>query len=166
MNEGKRFESPEFREEPKTVEVDQFEGWKLAGSPDVIETTALGPCLGVAIYDPESKQAMVGHFTEPRISDFPEMLDEARKRFGDSEKLRVFIGGGSPDLSNDPALADHRDKRDFINKQLEDHGFKSSQVTAKYQDSATATILRVDTSTGNVDYDEETNWEMLDSYDY
>lgn len=163
MSRNNRFETREFPEEPETIEVGQTDGWKITKAPNIIETTGLGPCVGVIVYDPESKQAMVGHFVDPTVDDFPGMLDEAVKHFPDKSKLKIYIGGGAPEPDDAPHFTHDKEKRAFVKKQLVDHGFQNSQITTRYQNSNDSTILRIDTSTGTVGYDEESYWDDEES---
>ena len=165
MSETNRFETRE-QPEPETIEVSQWDSWKITKAPNVIETTGLGPCVGVIVYDTESKQAMVGHFVDPRVDNLQGMLDEAVQLFPNVSKVKIYVGGQEPDTDDAPHFTEDKAIRAFVKQQLETHGFQNSQITTKYQDSASSTILRIDTSTGAVDYDEETEWEEYDNYDY
>ncbi len=163
MSEINRFETRE-QPEPETIEVSQWDNWKITKAPNVIETTGLGPCVGCIVYNPDSKEAMVGHFIDPRVDNLQGMLDEAVQRFPDITKLKIYIGGGAPEPDDAPDFTDDKAKRAFVEQQLESHGFQNSQITTHYQNSNDSTILRIDTSTGVVDYDEETDWEEYDNY--
>ncbi|MFA5129777.1 MAG: hypothetical protein WC477_02525 [Patescibacteria group bacterium] len=154
MNERNFFENKNELE-PEVVTVDQWEGWKKAASPAIIETTGLGPCIGVVIYDSDSKQAMVGHFLDPMTGDFSDMLNVAVKTYPDKKNLKIYIGGGAPDPVNAPSFAYDKEKRNFIKEQLAKHGFQDGQFKIHYQNSDSSTILRIDTSTGHVEYDED-----------
>ena len=142
------------KEEPTTVEVDQDEEWKFA-SPAVIETTGLGPCFGIIIYDPESKSAFLGHFVDPRTNGFDGMLAEAKKHFKDFTNLQAYVGGGEPNPDDAPYFKEDKAKRTFVKNKLLQSGFNKEKLKIKYQDSNQSTILRIDTVTGNVDWDTE-----------
>lgn len=150
------FETRE-RDEPETIEVDIGE-WKITKAPNIIETTGLGPCVGVIVYDPETKQAMVGHFVDPRVDNLQSMLDEAVQRFPNKERLQVYVGGQAPSPHHAPHYTEEKAKRAFVKKQLESHGFQNSQATIRWQDSNQNTILSIDTASGKVDYNEEDHW--------
>jgi len=154
----------EYEEEPKTIEVSQDDVWKIGRAPDTIETTGLGPCVGVIIYDSEKKEAMVGHFVDPRIDDFKGMLSEAQRHFSNIKNVKVFIGGGAPDSSDYRTYQDSKDMRNFVDGELQAQGFQEAQITKKYQNSMESTILRIDLSDGNVEYDTVENWDEVDDY--
>lgn len=158
MSPKNRFENSGFNEEePETIEVDQFDEWKLIESGQFAETTVLGPCFGVILYDPETKKALVGHFTDPRVNDFEGMLAEAKKLFKDLGKVKVCVGGGAPDPDDAPDFTDDKEKRKFVKDKLTENGFQNSKID--YQNSMDSTILSIDTKTGNVDYDTESHLE-------
>jgi len=155
MSATKRFEIHE-QPEPETIEVSESDEWKITKAPHIIETTGLGPCIGVIIYDPQSKNAMVGHFADPRPDNLEGMLDEAIKTFPDTTKIKIYVGGGSPELCCDPHLTNDKAIKNFVKQQLEAHGFQDSQITTHYLSlSNETTIMRIDTSTGVVEYDDD-----------
>ena len=146
-----------YEDQPEFIEVDMDE-WFIAASPTIIETTGLGPCLGIIIYDPVSHQAIVGHFPDPYESiDFQTMLKSAVKEMPTSKQVKIYIGGCSPVYSPehpDP-YAYSKLQRVYVKKQLIKYGFKENQITTRYNNSEDTTVLRIDTQTGKVDF--ETN---------
>ena len=147
---------------PEPITVDQEDRWKTAGEGALIETTALGPCIGVVIYDPETKQAMVAHFIDPREEDLEGMLSEAKEKFPHLEKLQIHVGGGEkiPDeLLDKYPDNDDEAKRQFVVDQLRENGFDNSQVSVRWNDERPkeGVVMVVDTKSGKVDY------EIIDS---
>lgn len=144
------------------ITVDQLEGWKTAQAPLTIETTPLTPCVGVIIYDPINKQAMVGHFVDPRCANgLDRMIKEVLQKFSDKKNLKIWIGGGSFDLEDAPHFIDDIKIRIFTIETIKNHGFENSQVTTKWLSYNEAQIMRIDTSTGIVEYLEELENEAL-----
>jgi len=162
LKSEKHFKTSE-KTERETIEVSQDDGWKIAKSPYTIETTGLGPCVGIIIYDPVSKEAIVGHFPDPIINNLNGMLIDAVKRYPDITKLKVYIGGGAPDTENAPDFTYDKAKRAYIKQQLLIHRIQNSQILTRYHDSASITIMRIDTFTGIVDFDEQTELEENDN---
>jgi len=161
MSPKNRFENSGFNEEePEKIEVSQWDEWKLVEGGQLAETTGLGPCFGVVIYDPETKRALVGHFTDPRVNDFEGMLAEAKKLFNDLTKVKVCVGGGAPDPDDAPDFTDDKKKRKFVKDKLTENGFQNPKID--YQNSMDTTVLRVDTRNGNIEYDTESDWEDED----
>ncbi len=152
MSEKKRFETRE-QPEPEDIEVDQGE-WKIATPPNSIETTGLGPCVGIIVYDPELKKAMCGHFTWPEHG-LNEMLNEAAKIFPDKNRLKIYVGGRNPS-DDDPPYTFTKAKREYVKNSLASHGFQNSQITIKWSDSSSEiTVMRIDPSVGEIEYDQE-----------
>lgn len=137
----------------KTIEVDQGEV-KKAQPPDVVETGGLGPCVGIFIYDPVTKQAIAAHFTDP-IQDekiFSEMLDEVDQIFPDKQRLRVYIGGGGP--LEEESLDETKETRSFVKEEIKRRGFQKAQVKIRWTDDSLETVqMRLTTETGEVEYD-------------
>src|SRR3989338_6617770 len=82
-----------------TIEVADGDAWQIAKAPQNIETTGLGPCIGLIIYDPLSKEAIVGHYAEPRghgdeRKSLQGQLREAERRFLMKDRLMIYVGGG------------------------------------------------------------------------
>lgn len=152
-----RMLDPEYDGEdgPKPITVDQLEGWKTASVGNKIETTGLGVCIGVIIYDPDSKQALVGHFADPREENLNGMLTEARGKFPKASQLKIYLGGSEPDPTEAPEYPTTKAKRKFVTDQLKSRGFTDEQITTRWQDQGQATIMSIDTESGQVDYDQE-----------
>ncbi|MFZ2522489.1 MAG: hypothetical protein WAX44_03210 [Minisyncoccia bacterium] len=146
------FEYPEFNEEePEIIEVNQTDKWKLIESGQFGATTGLGPCVGVILYDPDTKRAFVGHFIDPRIKYFEDMLTEAKKLFGDLKKVKVYVGGGAFNPDDAPDFTDDKEIRRFVEDKLAENGFQDLKIN--YHNSTDSTVLSIDTKTGNVEYD-------------
>jgi chemotaxis receptor (MCP) glutamine deamidase CheD len=147
--------SRKIEKEPQIVKVgmDKYEVIK----PGMIgETTGLGPCFGIIIYDTVSKYAIVGHFVDP-IGNFDLVIAEAKKRFKNVEQVKVYVGGGAPDTDDAPHFKQDREKRDFVKSKLRETGFQIAKID--YQTSMESTILKIDTRNGSVNYDTIADWE-------
>lgn len=140
---------------PQFLEVD-MDQWVVAESPTIIETTGLGPCLGIIFYDPVSHQAIAGHFPDPYESmDFQAMLETAVNKMPKRKQVKIFISGCSPVYS--PEHADpytySKMQRAFVKDQLIKNGFLEKQITTKFNNSDDTTVLRINTQTGKVDFE-------------
>jgi hypothetical protein len=136
-------------DEREAIEVDQNE-YRFAKSPDIIETMALGPCVGIIIHDPVKKTAIVGHYPDPRFN-LDDFLEKSNEIFKEKKRLRVYVGGGAPDPYNPPSVT--KEIRRFVENKLKEEGFNESQITIKFQDSTQITVMKVDTLSGLVEYD-------------
>lgn len=152
MSENNQSEGLEYNEEPEVVTVDQFE-WEIVEGGIIGETTGMGPCFGVIIYDPETKKAIVGHFPKPSMShEFEDMIMQAKKTFNDIKKVDVYLGGGGPSSISKRDIEDCKKDRKFVKRTFEENGFENLKIN--YNDSlADNTILRINTENGKVDYD-------------
>lgn len=121
MREGKFFENRE--EQPEMIEVEQGV-WKVAKAPDIIETTGLGPCLGIILYDKKEKQAAVGHFANPEQGELENFFVQVRQLFLDKKNLKVYVGGMCYDLMNAPDFVVDKAARDFVVRELKNQGFQ------------------------------------------
>lgn len=158
MEQGKTGEN--IVKEPIRVDMDE---WVRVDAPATVETTGLGPCVGVIMYDSGIKTAMVGHFVDPRTFANPKeeertysfnaMLDESRGVFKDGSYLRVWLGGQSPDMDDRfSGFPKDRAVRAFVLESFEKLGVKKDQIEARWQDSNQSTIMKLDTVTGSVEY--------------
>ena len=48
--------------------LDSSDGYIKGKSPDILETGGMGPCAGLAVYDPSSRRGVLGHFATPHES--------------------------------------------------------------------------------------------------
>lgn len=158
MEQGKTGEN--IVKEPIRVDMDE---WVRVDAPATVETTGLGPCVGVIMYDSGIKTAMVGHFVDPRTFanpkeeersySFNEMLDESRGVFKDGSHLRVWLGGQSPVMDDRfSGFPEDRAVRAFVLESFEKLGVKRDQIKVCWQDSNQSTIMAIDTSAGLVEY--------------
>ena len=155
MSEKKRFETRE-QPEAENFEVGENE-WKIVTPPNTIETTGLGPCVGIIVYDPELKKAMCGHYVWPEIG-LDEMLDEAIKIFPDKSRLKIYVGGRNP-RDDDPPYTFTKAKREYVKQSLASHGFQNSQISIKWSDSSReSTVMRIDPGMGDVEYDQKEDY--------
>ena len=154
MTEKFSFENQFHQEEPETIEVDMGE-WEIIESGMIGETTGLGPCFGIILYDTISKKAVVGHFPDPR-TDMETLLAEAHKIFSDPKMVRAYVGGGSI-MSNAPQdLDETKAIRSFVTEQLIKAGFENPKID--YHTSSDTTDMRIDTRTGEVEYITDSSW--------
>jgi chemotaxis receptor (MCP) glutamine deamidase CheD len=152
------FQIRKIEKEAERIMVD-MEDYEIIKPGMIGETTALGPCFGIIIYDTESKYAIVGHFTSPSQTKdyFNSMFTEAKQLFKNLEKVKVYVGGGSPVPDDSLNFKDDKENRDFVKNKLKESGFQIMKVN--YQNSMDSTILRIDTRNGAVDYDTDSHWK-------
>ena len=130
---------------PEIVTVDQFEMWKFVEPGKIGETEALGPCIGVFLYDPENRYAFIGHFVDPRVG-LKAMLVEAKKHYKDAGKIKVCVGGGVFQAEDAPDFKYDKYKRRYLEECLAKEGFKN--IEYHYAESNEDTDMQIDTRTG------------------
>lgn len=150
-------EQPEDMEGLVTLEAGE---WMVLERPMVAESGGLGPCLGLLVHDPVKAEAVMGHIAMPTTyhADIREMLDEAKKRFKQQERLRVYVRGIGPadkaTAVEDEEEIDPAEEQAFTLKLLEEYGFTEDQLDVKFvrfpdQD----TQIKIDLNTGEVEAD-------------
>jgi len=143
-------------ESSDTIRVDQWDQYASARAPLSIETTGLGPCVGVIIYNKKTKQAFVGHFihTDTDEKNVRKLLTDATKK-ADMSDLHVWLGGG--DVSDpDPNQRQYvRDSRNFILELIKQYGFSADQQEVHWNEGFgdQAVSMHIDTNTGEVRYE-------------
>lgn len=67
-----------------------------SGDKPYLATHGLGPCVGVAVYDPGTKRGWVGHFANPaqEQEELHAMFGDATASAGGAESLHVYVRGG------------------------------------------------------------------------
>ncbi len=147
--EESSFHNNESQEKQKIISVEQGE-WECIEPGMVGKTTNLGPCFGVIVYDEQSKTAFVGHFPDPRIG-LEDMIAEAKKRIQDLGHTKTYLGGASLNMDDAPSFENDKAKRSFVKEKLSEAGL--NDVSIKYQTSLETTVMKIDTNTGQVEYD-------------
>jgi chemotaxis receptor (MCP) glutamine deamidase CheD len=75
------------------------EMWEFAAAeaPDTLETTGLGPCIGIAAFDRQTSRGHLAHIVAP--NDNPDMvrgfLESLEQHTADPSRLSVWVRGGS-----------------------------------------------------------------------
>lgn len=139
------------------VEVDMNE-WGEASSPQVIGTTALGPCIGVIVYDRVNKDAHVGHFTSPALRCADKFLEVLKEKYSDKLGLQVYLGGAAPI----PEDGMEEENKESILNNLKKLGFEDDQIYSEWLKPGTNTVMSIDTSTGKVVYDTLSDEDLID----
>jgi hypothetical protein len=114
--------------------------WREGGQGDVLYTQNLGPCIGVAIYEPLSKKGFLLH--EPLPEDdgtYARFEDRLRQVFehqpGSFEGMRVWLSGSSSQLYSaisPGSLPKFADTRRFTEEAMLDLGIPPESVTVSW----------------------------------
>jgi hypothetical protein len=162
MSEPNSFDNATKQENPDVIEVgigDQV----IAQAPSVLETTAMGPCIGIFVYDERIKEAMADHFAHPtgsvQIPGLAAFLDATAARYSDKERIRIWVGGAAPDekdFGNTATYDELKQKRSLVTDSLAERGFPSDRTTVRWSDSSSESLsMHLDLSTGEMEYNVE-----------
>lgn len=139
-----------------TIFVDMGDN-EFADEPDDIETSGLGTCIGIVIYNTKTKRAFVGHFIDPSLSNDDQIDDlvNMAKNSGPLEDLKVWVGGGQVDHDDGPEAIEYDLlSRSAALEKLEDRGFSSSQIEVRWKtDSEISFAMCMSTATGEMRYE-------------
>jgi chemotaxis protein CheD len=105
-------------EKPKRVDVGVGE-IAVARTPDLLVTSALGSCVGVALWDPFAQQGGLAHVMLPYEREsassnlptryathaLPALIEELREAGSPSRRLVAKIAGGASMFDSDSAVA-------------------------------------------------------------
>lgn len=111
--------------------------WSEGRKNDFLETLNLGPCIGVAIYEPVSNRGFLGHFPNPQEVDGSYDMLENRLRdvFSDEpesfSRMQAWLSGGARLLAphnspNTEALV--AENRKFVATALSDIGIPEESI--------------------------------------
>lgn len=133
-----------------------------AYSPDILRTEGLGPCIGVAFYDPVTKSgylmhALSGTSLESRIEDI-------KKDYGNLTRLRVFVTGNCLSLSLYPEAEQEKDKlsdRYYVERIIGKY-FNRKRTKIQWLPDHHCGELSLNISTGKFEARSEREEELLD----
>jgi hypothetical protein len=88
---------PKRHTPPEEIDVEIFH-WEKGGPNTILRIPALGPCIGIAVYDRVPHLGHMGHFPipdmPPQEEDFEAMLDSIQSLTRDTAKLKAWLRGG------------------------------------------------------------------------
>lgn len=136
-----------------TDETGQFE---LIDRPALVKTGEVSLSLGVIIYDPASKQAIVGSFLDSRDKLFDQMMANIVSFFNNSDlsSLEVYVGGLAPHTPNNEVSVDEtREKRQAAKQKLHSlPGFNINNINIQWAEPYQHMEMSINTETGQVFY--------------
>jgi chemotaxis receptor (MCP) glutamine deamidase CheD len=142
------FMSKETGVDPFTADilVEQME-WEKASSPQTIGTVGLGPCIGITLYNSQTKSGFVGHFVDPRGESIyvEEMVTEALAKTNPN-KITAWVRGGSIDPETDDVNL-CKATRNFVSTMLTQLGITKTDIQWT-QSSQNVVDLILDCKTG------------------
>lgn len=138
----------------------------VAKSPHILETQALGSCVGIVLYEPHSKIGGISHAMLPDIADakessrdnlykfantaIQELLNRMVKEGANRKHISARITGGAnmfPDIAKQQVMHIGRRNTDADKKKLEE---LEISITAEDTGGSYGRTIRLDTHTGKL----------------
>ncbi len=135
------------RERLHEIPVKMFE-WKIAGPDSLLFTEGLGPCIGLALWDPETKKGLLGHWAAA-VHEEPD-IREAMSSFVSPGNLTVnaYLRGGEIDGDEFGEKKLIRDSRKVVLKLLSLFGIATEKIDTQWSKGPGSSVsmwLSVDT---------------------
>ena len=93
--------------------------WEYAGAPEILETQGLGPCMGIAIYDPQTKSGYLAHLVSPiSTTHWQELMGDVSSSFPNLSELEVTLAGACIEDETDIG------NREYVFDDLTERGFR------------------------------------------
>ncbi len=131
--------------------------WKKGAPNSILTTTGLGPCTGIAIYNPEKRIGHMGHFIAPHIDrrDVESMFESALSETNDPAKLPVWMRGCCDEddyyglwPDDGPSAKEYKQlSRDYLAELLASHGMTNIDTDWNL-DSESSVWMDLDCQTG------------------
>jgi chemotaxis protein CheD len=150
------------RNSEKTISVGMGE-WREGANGDILVTNNLGPCIGIAIYEPISKKGFLLH--EPLPEDGPgtyeRFEDRLRQVFSDHPgsfaRMRAWLAGSSGLLASAITPGSEElvaQNRKFVEEAMRDIGIPAESVVVKWTPEFNLSAsMTLDCSNGTCDID-------------
>ena len=125
-----------------------------AGYPEDVAIHGLGPCVGVIIYDAESKKSFSIHLTSPNIHEadtLDEMLTEAASEFESSEGVVVIATGAC--IGSELTPAEALEKRSHVDQRLCTFFPRATMNILWPPDGVESTSITLDPQSGEVRFE-------------
>ncbi|MBS3123947.1 hypothetical protein J4437_04925, partial [Candidatus Woesearchaeota archaeon] len=90
---------------------------------NIVDTGALGPCVGVIIYDTSKKEAYAGHFVDCEIQGLDKMIKEAVSNFNQVDKLEFYAAGNFINTEDKEQCDYELQDRVFVKNMLNEYNF-------------------------------------------
>ncbi|HSX18930.1 MAG TPA: hypothetical protein VLE91_02215 [Candidatus Saccharimonadales bacterium] len=133
------------------VWVDMFQ-FKTAEAGTVIHTDALGPCIGLVIWDEQRKTALLGH-----LADAERDKENIQKAVGDfiglsgTDAIKVYLRGGGiqGDISGGYVEEIEKDRKAVLNI-LSGAGIEQDKIDVEWMDDYSyCADIEIDVETGD-----------------
>ena len=127
--------------------------WGVREDGGILETSDLGPCISLGIYDPENSKGYLAHLVLPSESaqELDEVITEVLQASPDLGMLRVWLGGGL--IVSEETLKQEHDlgvaDRAAVLTRLHDLGISDDQIESHWTNRTDEhVVMSLDTSQG------------------
>jgi hypothetical protein len=137
-----------MRKEKKEVVLESFQ-MGLFNREEIVDSGILGPCIAVFIYSRKNCELYAGHFVDPQLDRFEQMVADSVSRFGSPSKLEAYVAGGS--ISSHDELNINQEiisSRPYVLNALKQVGFPDSRVYVCWTLPDAGAIFRFDPGSG------------------
>lgn len=140
-----------------TIEIGMEWEWAVAKGRAELITEGLGPCIGIAAYDPKQKIGHMGHFPMPEASgweDIDELLESIKGYSPSTKHLNLWLRGGSVDIepvkfeAEPEPLEYSLESRKYMLERLIGTGISESQIDIEWSSSNESVSMTLDCATG------------------
>ncbi len=122
---------------------------RVVENPALINTGALGPCVGMIIYNVRTKAALITHMVMGWELEDP--IKQAGIEMPPIEDHEVYVGGASTyGRVSETQKAFMKKSREAAVKLLEDAGYKPEQLRIRFNDRHECMSLSIYTEDGEV----------------
>lgn len=147
---------------PVTIDVD-IDEWEKAQGDSILETRGLGPCIGIASYDPISRTGHLLHAANPDSS--PDLLDEffdsIKETAHDPSQVVFYVRGGHAFQIDETELSEG--SRQVTYERLREFGGMALFADVEWTENPEGVVdMRLDTLTGSFESESTTLLELLE----
>lgn len=133
--------------------------WAEGHQGQFMETIGLGPCIGLAMYDPMRKIGYMAHTCGPETSTIIDLLDVAAENILNISRIKVWLSGGQLDLKDlGPDDTYYSSIREDVLSLLTGFGIKPKNLTVAWVNNSNQMahiFLDCGTGKGNIEIEEQ-----------
>ncbi len=167
MRNEARIISPEAYDSDIKVEMGE---WAVARDGQFMETVGLGPCIGLALYDPSGKTGYMAHTCGPEVRTITELLDAVAKDITEASKIKAWLSGGHLGCEDDePGAATYFSTiREDVLALLTEFGIRTRNLETKWIDDPNQMahiFLNSESGEGNIEIEDVPDYYGLHDFD-
>ncbi|HSH55497.1 MAG TPA: hypothetical protein VK983_01565 [Candidatus Limnocylindrales bacterium] len=134
----------------ETIEVNMGE-FASASDGEILLTDGLGPCIGLAIHDPETSKGYLAHSFGLSMYEIEQAANQATAESADPSKLNAWLSGGAITEPTKEDIESTKEHRKNTVDYLVRTGFMREQIQLSWTDSDAVSKMELRTVTGDCD---------------